>query len=420
MGKTHGTGVDDEFRKCTKCGIVYKNMPLYFNYTNKSKGTLSAVCKECTKKINKEKRKQIEESNKNKDLYYDYDCECKKCKRVLPRTQQYFPVDLGCKDGLRSICRECNPSYGRFLKDGESPNTKWSDAELDLLKKVYKDYTGQELIEKFFPKRTIRSVESMASVLNISGKTEEAYKRSRAYQAEIVRDKLTGRVITPAWRQKISETKKEYFKTHDGWWKGKKRSKEQCKFISELKKAEGKWKGSKNPRHITPLNGEDNGRWKGGITDTYRELRSDTKDWQNKSMEFCNYKCIITNGEFDNVHHTTPFRDIVDYCFNHLKFEVKESVSDYTTENFEKLRKELKDLHIWFGYGACLSKEVHKLFHDNYGYTNFTPYDFLDFVYRIDFGEFDDWFDNNKLNININYSYIEYLENILISLEEIA
>lgn len=73
-----------------------------------------------------------------------------------------------------------------------------------------------------------------------------------------------------------------------------------------------------------------------------------------------------------------------------------------------------------YGYGACINKEVHKLFHDNYGYTKFSPFDFLDFLYRIDVGEFDAWFKENNLKININYEYVEYLESTLSVLAESA
>lgn len=188
--------------------------------------------------------------------------------------------------------------------------------------------------------------------------------------------------------------------------------------ISERMK--GKWAGDKNPRHINPLNGELNGRWKGGILPTYTELRSDTKDWFNESIEFCGYKCVITGGEFDNVHHTTAFRKIVDETFDVSGIEVRKNVADYPKEEFEKLRNTLKELHNFYGYGACIHKDVHKLFHDNYGYVNFSPTDFLDFVYRIDIGEFDKWFANHNLKININYDYIEYLESTLFELKQSA
>lgn len=90
---------------------------------------------------------------------------------------------------------------------------------------------------------------------------------------------------------------------------------------------------------------------------------------------------------------------------------------DYSEEEFERLRIETKQLHNYYGYGACIKEEIHKLFHDNYGYTGFNPHDFLDFVYRIDCGDFDKWFDENNISININYEYVEYLESVLFEIK---
>ena len=304
------------------------------------------------------------------------------------------------------------------MNDDEYPQKAWSKEDDDLILNYYHDYTGKELKEKFFPHRSVRAIECHASELGIAWKTEETYNRSREFQAKIVAEKLKGRVIGQELRDKISVAKKEYYKTHDNWWKGRKRSPEQCQAISERQK--GKWSGDKNPRHINPLNGELNGRWKGGILPVYTELRSDTKDWFNESMKFCNYKCVITGEKFDNIHHTTSFRDIVNEVFKITGIEVKQKVCDYSKEEFDRLRDVLKELHVLYGYGACVNKEVHKLFHDNYGYTKFSPFDFLDFLYRIDVGEFDSWFDENNLKININYKYIEYLEGTLSALAESA
>ena len=83
------------------------------------------------------------------------------------------------------------------------------------------------------------------------------------------------------------------------------------------------------------------------------------------------------------------------------------------TTNKDNLTDVLKYLHSEYGYGACLTTEVHQLFHDNYGYKNFSPFDFLDFAYRIDIGEFDNWFEEKNIPININYEYIDYLESTL-------
>lgn len=418
MGYTHGTSIDSDTRKCTKCGKEFPNTNEFFSYANKKIGRLNAVCKECQKIINKEKRLETIEKNKNKDLFYKGTRHCKKCNRDLPNNKLYFPIDLSCVDGLRNVCRECSNKEAGFLDPNYTVYEKWTDEENNILFKYYKDFTGEELHNLFLPNRTIRSIECHAGTLGLQGKNYDAKVRANLSRSLKNSEKLKGRTLSDESRKKISDTKKEYFKTHDGWWKGKKRSKEQCKQISERQK--GKWAGNKNPRHLNPLNGELNGRWKGGILPTYIELRSDTKEWFNDSMKFCEYKCVITGKNFDNVHHTTPFRDIVDEVFEITKVEVKQKVCDYTDIEFSQLRETLKELHNLYGYGACINKEVHKLFHDNYGYTNFSPFDFLDFLYRIDVGEFDEWFKENNLVININYKYVEYLESTLYALAESA
>ena len=396
----------EETKQCTQCKRI---LPANKDYYFMKLGKLNNRCKECCGRKFTNHLTHIPREG------YVF---CKKCDRELPHTVQYFPEDKSCKTGLRYVCRECNPSYGRFLKEGEEPQRAWSDEENKLILDNYHDYTGKELKEKFFPDRSVRAIECHADWLGINWKTEETYRRSREFQAKIVSEKFKGRDLGQEWRDKISATKREYYKTHDSWWKGRKRSPEQCKQISERMK--GKWAGDKNPRHINPLNGKLNGRWKGGILPTYTELRSDTKDWFNESMEFCDYKCVITGGEFDNVHHTTAFREIVDEVFKLTNVPVKQQVCDYTEEEFQKLRDELKDLHIIYGYGACVNKDVHKLFHDTYGYVKFSPFDFLDFLYRIDIGEFDEWFKENNHQINLNYNYIEYLESNLLALAESA
>ena len=413
MSKTNRTSKDEKFRTCTSCGKILPNTLEYFSVNNGD--GLNSKCKECMKEKSKNKREKYKEKFSSTKIEYDGEKICKKCGRSLPNSYRFFPVDKGCKTGLRNICRECNPKYRHFLSEDFEASKPWTVEEDELMRLHYNDHTGLEMKEQYLPERSIRAIESRAGILGISWKSDEAKQRARDHQASIVSEKMKGRTFSEESKQKLSETKKEYFKTHDGWWLGKKRSDEQRKQISERMK--GKWAGDKNPRHIHPLNGAKNGRWKGGINQTYAELRSETKDWQKESMEFCGYHCVISGGEFDNVHHTLPFRDIVDEVFENTQIEVREKVMDYSEEEFERLRIETKQLHNYYGYGACIKEEIHKLFHDNYGYTGFNPHDFLDFVYRIDCGDFDKWFDENNISININYEYVEYLESVLFEIK---
>jgi hypothetical protein len=56
MGYTHGTASDAEFRTCTCCGGTFPNTNEYFSKSGKG---LSAVCKKCANKKNKEKKENL-------------------------------------------------------------------------------------------------------------------------------------------------------------------------------------------------------------------------------------------------------------------------------------------------------------------------------------------------------------------------
>lgn len=240
---------------------------------------------------------------------------CKKCGRELPLTEKYYQKDKSCNDGFRGVCRECQIGHGHstgFLKDDYIKPRRWTDEEIKLLKDNYVNYTQIELRDKFFPDRSVQAVISKAGQMKLGSKTIEVYRRMHE---ERLNDDFEDHICNFSDRTKnqMSKTKQEYFKTHDGSRKGTGVTDIQRQLMKERSK--GRWVGNTNPRHIKPLNGSENGRWKGGVNQTYLELRSETKDWQNASMEFCHYHCVISGGEFDNIHHTLPFRDIVDMAF---------------------------------------------------------------------------------------------------------
>ena len=392
---------------CSKCK---RELPLdidHFNHKCDTKDGYTSRCKEC---LGRKFTNYLTHIPKNGYKF------CIKCDKELPISIKYFPPDKSCKDGFRNVCRCCGKD-GHYMDDDFTPELPWSDEDMSLLKRIYKDYTNEELVEKFFPNRTKHALDTIAYKNGFSWKTKDTYKRSRIQSAKKVSKLLRGRIMSESTKKKLSDSKKEYYKTHEPWAKGKHFSKQHCENISKAKIACGKWKGNDNPRHINPLNGSLNGNWHGGTTNLLQELRSNTKDWFNESAAFCNYICVITGKSFDNIHHTTPFKDIVNQMFDLTRLDKRKVVADYLVEEFDNITEVLKTLHIEYGFGACLNKDVHKLFHDNYGYIDFSPYDFLGFVYRIDIGEFDNWFKENKLPIDINYEYIEYLESTLSALD---
>lgn len=145
---------------------------------------------------------------------------CKKCGRELPLTEKYYPKDKGCKDGFRNVCRECQTGHSSgFLKDDYIRPRRWTDAEIDLLKENYANYTQIELRDKFFPDRSVQAVISKAGQMKLGSKTIEVYRRMHE-------EKLVGNFedyicnFSDRTKNMMSETKQEYFKNHDGFRKG--------------------------------------------------------------------------------------------------------------------------------------------------------------------------------------------------------
>jgi hypothetical protein len=138
--------------------------------------------------------------------------------------------------------------------------------------------------------------------------------------------------------------------------------------------------------------GENHYLWKSGITPISNYLRGQITGWKKKSMEACNYKCVITNERFDVIHHLHSFNSICIEVFKELNLEVKNIVSDYTEDELNLITEKVISLHDKYPLGVCLVDKVHKLFHNLYGTGGNTPEQFIDFQVRWSKGEFENLF----------------------------
>ena len=335
---------------------------------------------------------------------------CKKCLRELPLDIVYFNPDKMCDSGLRHICREC--CGDKFKIHDENWCSSWTDEEIALLIKNYANYTGKELQEKFFPNRSVRAIECAGAKYGIS-KNDVAKAKANEKRSELCRIAFTGRCLTDETKHKLSVKAKERFGNYDAPAKGLKWSNEARQKLSEAKKAVGKWKGESNPRHINPMCGEDNPNWQGGITDLYRELRSETKDWFMATNKIFDWKCALTGVKFDNVHHLVEFKDILAEDLEMNGLDRRSSIGDYTEEEQTRLKEGMRQLHKKYGYGVSLCEPVHLLFHKLYSYHHCNKQDFLEFTNRFVDGEFNNYLQQHGLSINVNQSLYDILQNNL-------
>lgn len=137
--------------------------------------------------------------------------------------------------------------------------------------------------------------------------------------------------------------------------------------------------------------GENSHNWKGGISPLNIFLRGFIIDWKNNSMKMCSYKCILTNENFNNIHHLYGFDQILQEIIAITKLPIYQEINKYTEEELKLLKKTCIKLHNEYGLGICLCESIHKLFHSTYGYGNNTPNQFKEFITRLEKGEFNDY-----------------------------
>ena len=246
---------------------------------------------------------------------------CIKCDRELEKTIQYYTQDKMCKDGYRNVCRECSGRH--FMKDDYKGKTYFSHEENEIFKQLYPHYTNEELIDKFYPDQTFKQLMDRSFRLGGLNKTTETAKRADEQQ----RKKMSG-INSPMYGRKVSyETRMKISKARKGVKLGKisnpndKRLTPEFKQrISERVRQLGLWKGNKNPRHINPLFGADNGRWQGGITAEHAKIRNsqEYRDWRFavfKRDSFTCQCCKTPHGDLE-AHHILNFSSNVEHRFN--------------------------------------------------------------------------------------------------------
>jgi hypothetical protein len=246
----------------------------------------------------------------------------------------------------------------------------------------YPLYTNKELVELFYPHLTKRKLENLAYVRGGLKKCEDAVFRANEERKASCSKSLKGRKLSDEWKKNLSNAR-----TGKTFTKGWKRTEENKKKISEAKKKSGTWIGDKNPRHAKPLYGDKNGRWNGGTKQLYWDLREFVDSWVRESMEFYDYKCLVTGKNFQEIHHVFPFRKMVDQTFEELGIDYRRNINDYSIDERFTIKEKLLEIHYRYSLGVCLTKKIHKEFHDKYGYKDFTPEDFNQFLFEkgIDF-----------------------------------
>lgn len=151
--------------------------------------------------------------------------------------------------------------------------------------------------------------------------------------------------------------------------------------------------------------GEFANSWKGGLTPIRQRLREYCKEiFDIPTFILFNGKCAITNSnKSTQTHHLYSFSSILYDNYN-------ENIINCDIEIlYDIIKDSIKLTHINYGLGIVLNKDVHNLFHSQYGIKNNTHLQFKQFIQRLQSGEFDEYLNEHNLILNLNYEALNKL-----------
>jgi len=285
----------------------------------------------------------------------------------------------------------------------KAPN--WNQEDIEYLKSVWEDMgvSIEDIVNRLNRRR--QTISAKARKLGLSRGhnsvfskedveiLKEFYPHMTAYelQSQFFQDKTTEQISNAGYNHKIKKTDEYMHKikvetainnlnfitvksgeNHPNWVERITLYCENCG--KEIIRTEARINDSNfcsvkciNENRIGKYIGENNPNWRGGYSTVKEYGRLCIKQWKVDSMRNCNYKCIITGGQFDDIHHIVSFDDIFFETIEELGFTELNNITYYSDEDILKFRNKLIENHYKYPLGVCITKEYHKLFHSIYG-----------------------------------------------------
>ena len=224
-----------------------------------------------------------------------------------------------------------NAIKNKAIKLGLTSPRDWSDEEIEILTKYYSNTPKNEFL-KMLPNRTEAGIVCMAMKLDI-----------KSYQY---------------LNEKYSDEEKQFIIDNHQYMTDYKLSKALNKPLSGIQEQRRKL-------GIYYLNKDYS-----GYENIIKFLRGHIQEWKNKSLEDCNYQCILTGSKDFQIHHLYSFNMIVKETFEILEQKgllKTNNIEDYSKEELDGVLKIFLEIHNNYPLGICVRNDIHDLFHKIYG-----------------------------------------------------
>lgn len=102
-------------------------------------------------------------------------------------------------------------------------------------------------------------------------------------------------------------------------------------------------------------------------------LRGQNQEWKKKSMENCDYKCVLTRSKKYEIHHLYGVSNMINDILNRYPQYKNKDFSEYNLNDLNFLKNLFLEEQSKYPLGECVDKSIHTLFHSLYGQYYNTP-----------------------------------------------
>ena len=261
----------------------------------------------------------------------------------------------------------------------------WSEEDIDILKNSYSKGLSLKDIENLlngkFNQQSIATKANKLGIVKIKKWTDEETDIMKKYYSSIPLDEICKLLPNRKRDNIIAKAKNLNIKSYE--YLQKHWSEEDLEFLmSNYKNMTDEEIANALNRSINSIRGKRDclkllRPVEKGVYDYLSEyIRKRNKQWKKDSIKNCGYQCVITKGRFQAIHHLYGMNLILKETLEELSMIEKEHFEDYTENELNIIVNKFYEVQSRYPLGLCLSKEIHKDFHDKYGYGNNTPEQF--------------------------------------------
>ena len=310
--------------------------------------------------------------------------------------KQYYPV--GDWESIKKYLPDLNKSdiYTKMNKIGISmENHFWRKDEEDLLKQYYPSMYGKvnDLVSLFKGKYTYSAIRTKAEKLGLKTReywTTDEIETLTTYYSLVDMDELLK--LIPNRNKKCISVKASQLglRKETNCYKQYEINyiKKNALIASDVEIATHLGRSPKSVQMKRLELGFSSFNQIPGYSDLTQYIRGHIFKWKMDSLEKCNYRCILTGDKNIAVHHIYGFNLIFKELIDTYKIPIRKNLTEYTLQELENIATLFNSIQDKYPLGVCVRKDLHILFHSEYGQGNNTESQWNEFVDNFKSGKY--------------------------------